>query len=69
MHGVTVAQLPPKQFVWVRVLMHLPDLNYNNIVMEKLLELLNDYELTREGSLEAFKGYDIPLWKWELDCD
>ena len=37
--------------------------------MKKLLELLNDYELTREGSSEAFKDSNIPLWNWELDSD
>ena len=38
--------------------------------MDKLLELINDYELDREQKIESLKIHgELPLWKRELDCD
>jgi hypothetical protein len=39
--------------------------------MEKLIELLNEYELEREKSIETFKNLTLPLWErylcqWDL---
>lgn len=35
--------------------------------MEKLLKLLNEYELEREKGIEAFKNNKLPLWEWYKD--
>jgi hypothetical protein len=39
--------------------------------MDKLIELLNEYELEREKSIETFKNLTLPLWErylcqWDL---
>lgn len=35
--------------------------------MEKLIELLNEYELEREKGIEEFKNWALPLWEWSID--
>ena len=34
--------------------------------MEKLVKLLNEYELEREKGIEEFKNWALPLWEWSI---
>lgn len=36
--------------------------------MEKLIELLNEYEIEREEKIDLFKDKEKPLWEWYKDC-
>lgn len=36
--------------------------------MEKLIELLNEYEIEREEKIDLFKDEEKPLWEWYKDC-
>lgn len=36
--------------------------------MEKLIELLNEYEIEREEKIDLFNDKEKPLWEWYKDC-
>lgn len=36
--------------------------------MEKLVELLNEYEIEREEKIDLFKDKEKPLWERYIDC-
>ena len=36
--------------------------------MEKLLNLLNEYEIEREEKIDLFNDKEKPLWEWYKDC-
>lgn len=38
------------------------------IKMEKLVELLNEYEIEREEKIDSFKDKEKPLWERYIDC-
>lgn len=37
-------------------------------MMEKLIELLNEYEIEREEKIDSFKDKEKPLWERYIDC-
>ena len=36
--------------------------------MEKLIELLNEFEIEREEKIDLFNDKEKPLWEWYKDC-
>lgn len=36
--------------------------------MEKLIDLLNEYEIEREEKINSFNDKEKPLWEWYKDC-
>ena len=38
------------------------------IWIEKLIELLNEYEIEREEKIDLFNDKEKPLWEWYKDC-
>lgn len=36
--------------------------------MDKLIELLNEYEKEREEKIDLFNDKEKPLWEWYKDC-
>ena len=36
--------------------------------MQKLIELLNEYEIEREEKIDLFNDKEKPLWEWYKDC-